>query len=238
LLVLGLWAIGSTIAARLRRRPESGAQLAWLVVLAAQVLLFCWFITWQNWHVRMHLPVTIAVAVLVAVRLADRATERARDRALVVVCALAVAVAPIYALFNVTRPLVGHDSILTHSRAAVRYEPRPQLRAPYGEAVNRAVDSGAKPVGLVTGIDDWQYPIITALADEHVSVTQPLVAGPSARYSHIDPIDLDAVICVGCTVAQHEQLAAAGLESVALRAGGPRQGRGDDVTTVELWLRR
>ncbi len=226
LLVLGLWAAISTVRAR------DGRQLAWLAVVAAQVLLFAWLITWQNWHVRMHLPVTVGVAVLVAVRLGARRSARA----LVAACMIASLMAPLYLLFNVTRPLAGRDSILTHSRAHVRYLPRPQLRAPYEEVVRRvaAVDPGR--VGLVTGIDDWQYPLQAAFARRGIDVEQVLVTGPSQRHATNGDLP-DAVVCVNCQPAHHEQLVADGLTSVPLDARGARPGHGDDMVTVELWTR-
>jgi hypothetical protein len=233
LLVLGLWAIGSTILARRRREPGSGIQLAWLGVLAAQVLLFAWLITWQNWHVRMHLPVTIAVAVLVAVRLGVRRTPRA----LATVCAIAIVVSPLYVLANVTRPLIGEGSVLTSSRAATRFEPRPQLREPYAEVVRRARDLDVETVGLVSGIDDWQYPLLRELHKRGIDVRQVLVSGPSAKFADAKAPLPDVVICTGCTPDKQALLAAEGLAPVELDAGGPREGRGDDVATVELWVR-
>lgn len=233
LLVLGLWAAGSTLWARSRGRTSSGVQAAWLGMLAAQVLLFAWLITWQNWHARLHLPVTVTVAVLVAVRLGARRTTRA----LAVVCAVSVGLGVGVALLNVTRPIVGEGSILTSSREAVRYEPRPQLRESYAEVVRVVERSGVDAVGLVTGIDDWQYPLLVDFDERGIDVRQVLVTGPSARYAATDVSDIDAVVCVGCTPPQQGQLAEAGLAPVALDNGGARVGRGDDVTTVELWQR-
>ncbi len=226
LLVLGLWAGFSTLRARDRR------QLAWLAVFTAQILLFCWFITWQNWHVRMHLPVTVAVAVLVAVRLGARPSPRL----LVVACVIATALAPIYLLGNVTRPLVGEDSILTHSRTATRFQPRPQLRAPYAEVVERVDDGGLDAVGLATGIDDWQYPLLVEFATRDVRVDQVAVSGPSQRYARSSSLP-DAIVCVSCAPWQQAAFGDAGLTLVRLDAGGLRLGRNDDATTTELWMR-
>lgn len=225
LLVLGIWAAVSTLLARDRR------QLAWLAVLTAQVLLFCWFVTWQNWHVRMHLPLTVAVAVLVSVRLGARRSQRL----LVATCVIAAALAPMYLFFNVTRPILGDDSILTASRIETRYQPRPQLREPYAEVVERVVDADIDRVGLATGIDDWQHPLLVEFRTRDIDVAQVAMSGPSQR--HGSPAMPGAVVCVSCQPYQQAAFTEAGLTSVPLDAGGLREGRGDDATTTELWLR-
>lgn len=224
LLLLGCWAAGSTIVARDRR------QLAWLAVLTAEVLLFCWLVTWQNWHVRMHLPVTVGVAVLVAVRFGAR-----RPRLLVIACAIATLMAPIYLLGNFTRPLVGEDSILTHDRVATRYQPRPQLEAPYAEVLDRVEQSGAQTVGLATGIDEWQYPLLQGFAERGITVVPVGVSGPSRRYAAADVPDI--AVCVSCPAFPQQALLDAGLKPVKLDAGGSRRGRGDDSATTVLWTR-
>lgn len=225
LLVLGIWAAVSTILRRDRR------QLAWLGMLTAQVLLFCWLVTWQNWHVRMHLPVTVAIAVLVAVRLG---AARSR-RLLVVACVVGSALAPIYLFFNVTRPLVGADSILVQSRPATRFQPRPQLRAPYEEVVERVAAADVRRVGLATGIDDWQHPLLVAFRRRGIDITQVVTSGPSRVHASGDMPD--QVVCVSCQEFQRAAFRAAGLHDQPLDAGGDRTGRGDDVTRVELWAR-
>lgn len=232
LLVLGVAAAVSTVLARRRREPGSGVQLAWLLVVAAQVLLFAALITWQNWHVRMHLPMTVAAAALVAVRLGARRS----GRLLAIACVIAILMAPLYVLLNVTRPLVGEDSILTSSRAAVRYQPRPQLRQPFAEVVQRIGATGVERVGLVSGIDDWQYPLLRELHVRDIEVEQVLVTGPSSRYAEAAPLP-DALICLGCTATWEAQLSDAGLAPADLEHDGERPGRGDDVASVDLWLR-
>ncbi len=226
LLVLGLWAVVSTLIARDRR------QLAWLAMLVAQVLLFAWFVTWQNWHVRMHLPLTVAVAVLVAVRLGVRRSPRL----LVAACVVAAALAPLYLAFNVTRPLIGNDSILTASRTETRYQPRPQLRKPYAEVVSQIEKAGIDRIGLATGIDDWQHPLLVAFRERDIDVTPVFVSGPSQLYASFDPLP-DAVVCVSCQPAQQDMMRVNDLLPVPLDAGGLRKGRGDDATTTELWMR-
>lgn len=226
LLILGLWAAGSVVRARVRGESGSGIQAWWLGVMTAQVLLFCWLITWQNWHVRMHLPVTVAIAVLVGVRLAARGGRRL----LVACCVVAAVAAPAYAALNVTRPLVGERSILTSSREEVRYSARPQLRASTEEVLGRIAQQHLGSVGLVSGVDDWEYPLMRALGERGTPWRSVLLRDG-------DLAGIDAVVCTSCTPESSEALRSAGFVSVALRAGGDRAGLGNDVSRVELWLR-
>lgn len=232
LLVLALWAAASTVRARWRGAPRSGVQLAWLGVIAAQVLLFSWLLTWQNWHVRLHLPMTLLAAALVAARLTF-----VRRGMVLGICALALLAAPLYLLFNVTRPLVGEHSVLATSRTAEYFRPRPQLRAPYEELVRRLDDADVREVGVVSGVDDWHYPLVVLgeRATPDIRFREVLVGGPSAKYERREQLP-EAVVCLSCSGAHHEALQAAGLQQAELEHGGARRHE-DDTVVVELWLR-
>ncbi len=222
LLLLGLWAAVSTLIAHDRR------QLVWLGALTAQVLLFCGLITWQNWHVRMHLPVTVAVAVLVAVRLGACRS----GRMLTAACIVATTLAPIYLIGNVTRPIVGDGSILTSSRAATRFEPREPLQRSYEAVTDQVVSAQRERVGLVTGIDDWQYPLLHDLQAAGLDVSQLFVTGPSQRYADGGDDVPATVICVSCQPWQQQELGSRGLTAELID-----DGTAERAARVELWTR-
>jgi hypothetical protein len=88
----------------------------------------------------------------------------------------------------------------------------------------------------VTGIDDWQHPLLVAFRRRGIDVTQVLVTGPSQQHAPVAAVP-DAVVCVSCNPTQHDLLRLNGLAPEPLDASGARPGRGDDATTTELWLR-
>ena len=231
LLVLGLAALVVAIVDRVRRRAGSGARAGWLGMLLAQIVLFDLLLTWQNWHVRLHLPVTLAAIPLLAAVLGAPRTSRVPARLLLIGALVSTLLAPVYLFGNVTRPLVGEDSVLTHSRTHTRFVPRPRLRTALQSAVRQIHDAGVTEAGIAAGIDDWVY-ALTVLGDRvepSIRFHEVLVTNGTATWMRADGAFGDAVVCLSCRPEQAAALEAAGLTDVPLTDG--------DATGTHLFLR-
>jgi hypothetical protein len=255
LLLLAPLAIVLTIVRIARRRSSTDTRwhAAWMGVVIAQALLFCALVTWQNWHARLHLPILVMFVPALAALL-DAARWR---KLLVAATAISVVLAPIALFGNVTRPLVGEDSILTHSRTHSLFDPRPQLRQPFEAAVRRMSAQHIRDAGIVTNVDEWQYPLMwlgrrasPRVAFEDVStrldeLQQPDV--PSGSYDDYDHPgyasneDADArpraIVCVSCDAQQITLLQSAGYTQRDIAGDGAQPGRGDDVASVDYFQR-
>lgn len=252
LLLLLLAPLGIVLAARgvARRRSSTDARwrAAWLGVVVIQALLFCALVTWQNWHARLHLPM-LALFVPALVALLDRNRWRTLLTGATIV---SVALAPIALFGNVTRPLVGEDSILTHSRTHTLFIPRPQLEQPFVAAVQHAHDEGFRKVGIVSNVDEWQYPLMwlgqredPRIHFEDVStklreMQQPDLAddyGYENSSGAVRDRRVRAVVCVSCSAEQITLLTTAGYTPRKIDGDGPQPGRGDDLASVTYFDR-
>lgn len=143
---------------------------SWLVAF----LLFCWVLKWQPYHSRLHTPLFILLAPVVALALA-----RWRPRWLGTGVMLAMLLHSVpWLLYNATRPLVGPQSILNTPRASQLFAARRDLHESFVEAARSIEAGGCRQVGLVMGVDNWEYPLWKLLATgndravriEHVEV--------------------------------------------------------------------
>ncbi|MEO6866738.1 MAG: hypothetical protein ABI200_01820 [Gaiellales bacterium] len=240
--------LASFRALRWRRPADDGWQFEWLMMILIQVLLFSTFLTWQNWHARLHLPMEVLFVPLVGA-LFDRGRWRWLLNAAVIV---SVAMAPIYLFGNVTRPLIGADSILTHSRTYTQFIPRPQLRTPYEAAVQTIRASDEHTAGIVTGVDEWEYPLfkLGAQASPEVKfedVSQQLVAAlppiPAAAIANVTSTTRPAdhlpneIVCLSCSAQQAALLAQQGFVIHHIAGDGTQPGRGDDLAAVDFYVR-
>lgn len=161
-------------AALLRRLPGRRTIVAYVGAIAAAFLLFCTIFRWQPYHVRLTLPLMLLCAPVIAL-VASRLPRLIQVS--IVVLLLILAVPSI--LLNQSRPLVGPLGIFTVDRTQQYFVNRPGLAASYAQATSSLVAAGCRRVGLISGPDDWEYPLWVLMADQrslsiriwHVDVT-------------------------------------------------------------------
>jgi Dolichyl-phosphate-mannose-protein mannosyltransferase len=143
------------IAVALWRFPQNHNLAIYSICLAVGFLLFCGCFKWQPWVSRLHLPLFVAVAPVCGMVL-----SRAAVRQLAYVSSvMAIAVGLIYATKNDTRPLLGKSNILVQARTDMYFASRPALRDPFVAAAVETARGNPATIGIITGVDDWEYPL-------------------------------------------------------------------------------
>jgi hypothetical protein len=123
--------------------------------VVAGFLLFCGYLKWQPWVSRLHLPLFVAVAPVCGL-----AFSPGKFRKLgYVLSAIIVCAGVLYVAKSAWRPLVWRSSIFLRSRTDLYFAARSDLRQPYEAAVEEAARGNPSVVGIVTGGDDWEYPL-------------------------------------------------------------------------------
>jgi hypothetical protein len=222
---LAAWAVAIALGtARSRERNR----VTWAAIVCAQVLVFCLMVKWQPWHSRLHLPILMMAIPLIAVML-----ERVRRQSLVTaVIAVIAAIALVYLVFNVNRPLLGGDSILTSDRSSQYFLPRPALAAPYNAAVASARARGIRELGVSGSFDDWYYPFTVLTEDGGPKTSETLVGNPTGKYAAGKRLP-DAIVCLHCEADRQATMIRAGLRKRA-ELGVSQQG----AAVAEFWSRR
>lgn len=160
---------------KLRHLPT---MLPYVYAVTAAFLLFSFLLKWQPWASRLHLPLFVFWSPVVGTVLGSL-----KQRIIVhsVVIALLLASLP-YLLYNESRPLVSnshHRSILKASRLDQYFFNRPSIETSYLSSTALAQTGHCKNIGIITGVDDWEYPlwVLTKRVNEqaprieHIQVT-------------------------------------------------------------------
>ena len=154
-------------------------RLAFLGVLALGFVAFSYYLRWQPWGTRLHLPLFVLASPIAGWMLGGPA--RWRMKAGIVGVPLLMAVPWVFA--SQQRPLIAwpgltpFPSILASSRSRQYFNAGPDIEAPYRSAVTLIVESGCKNIGLSFGFDDAGEYLVWVLMQE---------ASVSARIEHVD----------------------------------------------------
>lgn len=127
--------------------------LPYLAALAGGFVLLALLTRWSPFGNRYLVVLFVLAAPVIAAALEVLPRWCARV-CLVALCAMA----SYWVVYSDLRPLGGDRSVLTTSRTDQYFAARPELAAPYQQVAAR-IDPGETRVGLVQGIDSWEYPL-------------------------------------------------------------------------------
>ena len=160
----------------LRAGSRRGPPAAYAACLGAGLVLFGLALQWQPWASRLHTPL-FAAALPLAVASSVLASK---PRLLAVLALVFLALCSNPLLNYQRRRFTGESSVFATDRTSQMFYERPELREPYGSALQRAVEANCRNIGLLVSGDDFEYPLWKlgqsldpALAFGHVNVTNP-----------------------------------------------------------------
>lgn len=173
--LLLLFSLGIFVAAARYRR--SGVLVVYLLCTVGAFLLFCFYLKWQPWSSRFHLPLFVMCAPFMAVCLEHPSIAPSRP----VFAGLLLVAAQMWLFHNETRPLIGLDirNVFETSRLDRYFVNMPHLQSQYVQAAKIVTDLGCREVGLWTAVDSCEYPLWWLLNPddgrtvriEHINVT-------------------------------------------------------------------
>jgi hypothetical protein len=148
-----LFVVAILTGAWIRDRRRTG----YLLAVGISFLLFSEVLRWQPWHSRLLLPLIALIAAWTASVLPR--TERS-FYSLIAVGLVIVGCGT--AVLNESRPLVGHDSVLTRDRTEDVFLHRPELRHSYVSAGKELDHCKVVAVELSDNFS-WEYPMWSLL---------------------------------------------------------------------------
>jgi len=153
------------------------------ICLIAGFLFFCLLLKWQPWHSRLHLPLLILAMPLSMVVLSRFIHQRVLQ--LILASYVILALPPLLA--NISRPILGQDSIFIKDRISQYFTNQPELEMPYRQAMAH-LPRDCSRVGLLIGIDSWEYPIwaLGNISGKHLSIEHVNVENVSNKYTNPD----------------------------------------------------
>src|ERR1035441_835682 len=166
--------------------------------LIAAFLVFCFYLKWQPFMMRLELPLFALAAPLAAAFL--EALRPAIPS--ILVCLFLVGNTRLPLLQNWTRPLQGPHSLWVTSRDDNYFRDMVQwdYRASYLPAVDLAARSGCSTVGIDIGLNQLEYPFQALLRERNPAVRflHTGVENASARYIPPDRPRPCTVFCPDC----------------------------------------
>lgn len=157
----------------LQQRKQKDS-IYYLVCLVGAFILFSLCLKWQPWNSRLHLPLFILWSSLIGLSFSKIRFHNVANSCIAI---LLLGALP-YVLKNQSRPIIGQESIMATSRTELYFSNRPSLFEPYISSAQFVLKSQCSDVGLVLGINDWEYPFWVLLHEndkrtiriEHVNV--------------------------------------------------------------------
>jgi 4-amino-4-deoxy-L-arabinose transferase-like glycosyltransferase len=134
--------------------------------------LFCAFLKWQPWISRLQLPLFVETTPIIGVAFSLTALRRSSFAVGMVL--LVAGLLP--ATRNARRPLLSrHSSILFRDRTSLYFEERSDLQGPYLAAAAELSRTPSVRVGVICGVDSWEYPLRMMVRE----------AAPSVQFEYI-----------------------------------------------------
>ena len=140
-------------------------------------VIFSWLLKWQPWHGRLQLPFFILAMPVIGLALSKRLHLGLSHVIMFILC-----LASLHYLFqNPSRPLIGKNNIFTQKRAQQYFANRPDYYQAYENQVDAINNLQCNDIGLITSIDDWEYPlwVLTRTLGKEVYLEHIFVENPS-----------------------------------------------------------
>ncbi len=129
--------------------------VSYILAVILGFLLFCAVLKWQPWNSRLHTSLFIlscAILGTVITQIKSSFSQR------IIISLFFITALPCL-IRGSPRTLIGSQSIFTSSRNQQYFVVRPDLFQPYTLAAQKIEQLHVSNVGLVTGWDDWEYPL-------------------------------------------------------------------------------
>jgi hypothetical protein len=198
-LVLILLALAGLTGRKFMRKRD--LLFTYALLVTAAFLLFAFYLKWQPWISRLHLPLFVLWSPVVGVLLARLP---ARPISSITALLLIVQALP-FLLQNPFHPVIGQENIFNLSRSEQYFLRSPDLREPYLVAAELITAQKCRQVGLIMPPESWEYPFWALLhqpQDMPVQIEDLEVDNITDVLQESEKFEPCAVICLKCKETQ------------------------------------
>jgi hypothetical protein len=160
--------------------------------LIVAFVLFCAYLRWQPWHMRLHLPLFVLWSAAIGVAF----NGKFRSSAIAAMGTILLMLSMPILVENQLRPIIGPGSVLLRARETLYGAP-----ASYQIVVDLADSISCKNVGIDADTGFIEYPLLVFLhAGLGIRNIQELrVENDSAKYAgNLTPFKPECIICANC----------------------------------------
>ncbi len=146
------------------KNKESISKLAFYlgIIIVLEAILFCLYLKWQPWHTRLHTPLFMVSVPLICYAISlNGKYKRILNKTIPIILLYALLII----LFNSSRPFLSNRftkpiSILD-TRDKKYFANRLYFYDEYNVIIENLETHNYKNIGLILGVDDWEYPLFT-----------------------------------------------------------------------------
>ena len=171
------------IARQKRRRRDI---IYYLVALVSGFFILCFYIKWNPWNSRYHLPLLVLFCPFITIVFSRISNPKIPN----LIAVFLILSSFRWVFFNDSRPFIENfrasksENIFSTSRIEQYFRNWPALKDPYTEAVQFIKSKGYSDVGIILDGDDWEYPFFVLLQKNTTQVF---------RIEHVDVNNISSV---------------------------------------------
>jgi hypothetical protein len=124
-----------------------------LAVIVLQLIFFCAYLKWQPWASRLHVPMFLLSVPLVCYALS---VSKGFKRLVYIITPVILVYALLVVFHNLRRP---YSKNMFNSRYQNYFTSNPLVYEEYNAVYATIMPSNPKNIGLILGVDDWEYPL-------------------------------------------------------------------------------
>lgn len=145
------------------KRKADGYAIVLAIIIFAEALLFSAYLKWQPWHTRLHVPLFIMGVILICYGVSKINWFR---KTIYVLTPILLAYAILVVVHAERRPL---SDKLAQSRFQLHFTSNPTKYPEYAQVYADTRKLQFHNIGLITGVDDWIYPLFSDCFSNHVN---------------------------------------------------------------------